>query len=88
MKYRVQLFKKLLAKCPNIPQYRIYRTERETIFRFCSALLDPAVVIRDNTLQQVELFFYKLDDNGRCNYDSIIVNMVDAIALLNLYFYD
>lgn len=88
MKYRVELFKKLLAKYPNIPLTRVTEYEEYTLFSFGSKLLDPSVTIYPNDIQQVELTFYQFDkDNNYCP-DANMMNMVDAIALLNLYFYD
>jgi len=88
MKYRVELFKKLLAKYPNIPLRLINENEEYTVLCFGTKLLDPNVVIRADDAQQVELIFYKRDEDGYCTRDATIMDMVDAIALLNLYFYD
>lgn len=88
MKYRVELFKKLLAKYPNIPLRLINENEEYTVFCFGTKLLDPNVIIRADGPQQVELRFYKRDENGYCSVNSTMIRMVDAIALLNLYFYD
>lgn len=88
MQYRVKLFKKLLAKYPHIPLRLVNNDEEYTIICFGTKLLDPAVIIHADDLQQVELIFYKRDENGYCTSDSTMMNMVDAISLLNLYFYD
>ena len=88
MKYRVELFKKLLAKYPNIPLRLINENEEYTVLCFGTKLLDPTVIIRADDPQQVELIFYKRDEDGYCSCDSTMMNMVDTISLLNLYFYD